>query len=154
LHVTLNLPGRHVSTAPATRIGAEPDPAPPPVPAMEKKVRNADILLVEDQFLIAMEAEQAIEETRIGKVRTVASVYEALKAINTRVPDVAILDVNLGGENSIAIARALRERGVPFIFATGYADRTLIPADLHDVPMERKPYCATALAEKICRILS
>ncbi|MCE2574343.1 HWE histidine kinase domain-containing protein [Komagataeibacter sp. FNDCR2] len=154
LHVTLNLPARHISMAPATRIGAGADPAPPPVAATEKNVRNADILLVEDQFLIAMEAEQAIEETRIGKVRTVASVYEALKAINARVPDVAILDVNLGGENSISIARALRERGVPFIFATGYADRTLIPTDLHDVPMERKPYCATALAEKICRILS
>mgnify|MGYP003362274629 CR=1 FL=1 len=129
LFVTLNLPGRHVSIAPATHTGPEVEAMPPPPAAMEKKVRDADILLVEDQFLIAMEAEQAIEETRIGRVRTVASVYEALKAIGNRVPDVAILDVNLGGENSIAIARALRERGVPFIFAT-------------------------ALAEKICRMLS
>ena len=115
---------------------------------------DADILLVEDQFLIAMEAEQAIEDTRIGQVRTVASVYEALNAISERVPDVAILDVNLGGESSIAVARALRERGVPFIFATGYADGTLIPSELHDVPVERKPYSATALAEKIRQIIS
>ncbi|WP_338033800.1 response regulator [Komagataeibacter melomenusus] len=114
----------------------------------------ADILLVEDQFLIAMEAESAIEAINIGQVRTVASVYEALKAISARVPDVAILDVNLGGENSLEVARTLRARGVPFIFATGYADRTMIPPDLRDVPIERKPYSARALAEKIRQIVS
>ena len=115
---------------------------------------DADILLVEDQFLIAMEAEGAIEEMNIGQVRTVASVYEALSAIRARLPDVAILDVNLGGESSVEVARVLRARGVPFIFATGYADRTMIPPELRDVPVERKPYSATALAERIREIVS
>ncbi|AXY23488.1 Phytochrome-like protein cph1 [Komagataeibacter saccharivorans] len=155
LRVTLNLPARHVNPAPDAADDADPSPPPQsPATGKEKKVLDADILLVEDQFLIAMEAEQAIEDTRIGQVRTVASVYEALNAISERVPDVAILDVNLGGESSIAVAHALRERGVPFIFATGYADGTLIPSELHDVPVERKPYSATALAEKIRQIIS
>ncbi|MDT8871837.1 response regulator [Komagataeibacter rhaeticus] len=114
---------------------------------------DADILLVEDQFLIAMEAEGAIEEMNIGQVRTVASVYEALSAIRARLPDVAILDVNLGGK-ARSRSRACCARGVPFIFATGYADRTMIPPELRDVPVERKPYSATALAERIREIVS
>ncbi|MBV1825148.1 response regulator, partial [Komagataeibacter oboediens] len=125
-----------------------------PVPGKEENVIDADILLVEDQFLIAMEAEWAIEESNLGQVRTVASVYEALTAIRTRLPDVAILDVNLGDESSIEIAHMLRARGVPFIFATGYADRTMIPPDLRDIPVERKPYSATALAERIRQLVS
>lgn len=152
--VTLNLPARHVRTAPATP--PEPDTAIPAIAPQRKEttVLDADILLVEDQFLIAMEAEGAIEEMNIGQVRTVASVYEALSAIRARLPDVAILDVNLGGESSVEIARTLRDRGVPFIFATGYADRTMIPPELRDVPVERKPYSAMALAERIRQIIS
>ncbi|MBV0890047.1 response regulator, partial [Komagataeibacter oboediens] len=131
-----------------------PPAAATPVPGKEENVIDADILLVEDQFLIAMEAEWAIEESNLGQVRTVASVYEALTAIRTRLPDVAILDVNLGDESSIEIAHMLRARGVPFIFATGYADRTMIPPDLRDIPVERKPYSATALAERIRQLVS
>ncbi|KDU96039.1 histidine kinase [Komagataeibacter rhaeticus AF1] len=154
ISVTLGLPARHVNPAPDAPAGA--DAASPPGPARRKEttVLDADILLVEDQFLIAMEAEGAIEEMNIGQVRTVASVYEALSAIRARLPDVAILDVNLGGESSVEVARVLRARGVPFIFATGYADRTMIPPELRDVPVERKPYSATALAERIREIVS
>ncbi|GBQ51471.1 response regulator receiver:GAF [Komagataeibacter europaeus LMG 18890] len=153
LEVVMDLPARHVNPAPPP-VAQDVTAAASPTPGKEKKVTDADILLVEDQFLIAMEAEWAIEESNLGQVRTVASVYEALTAIRTRVPDVAILDVNLGDENSIEVAHMLRARGVPFIFATGYADRTMIPPDLRDVPVERKPYSATALAERIRQLVS
>lgn len=152
--VTLSLPARHVKAAPAPTPAADAHNPATMVARKETTVLDADILLVEDQFLIAMEAEGAIEEMNIGQVRTVASVYEAMSAIRTRLPDVAILDVNLGGESSVEVAHALRARGVPFIFATGYADRTMIPPELRDVPVERKPYSATALAERIREIVS
>ncbi|GBQ58283.1 response regulator receiver:GAF [Komagataeibacter swingsii DSM 16373] len=154
LEVVMDLPARHISPAPPAQARDAPAPAAPPTPGKEKTVTDADILLVEDQFLIAMEAEWAIEESNLGQVRTVASVYEALTAIRDRVPDVAILDVNLGDESSIEVAHMLRARGVPFIFATGYADRTMIPPELWDVPVERKPYSAMALAERIRQLVS
>lgn len=154
LEMIMRLPCRHVRPAPEMETPDAPPDSSHAVPPKENPVLDADILLVEDQFLIAMEAESAIEEINIGQVRTVASVYEAMNAISTRVPDVAILDVNLGGENSLEVARTLRARGVPFIFATGYADRTMIPPELRDVPVERKPYSARALAERIRQIVS
>ncbi|MCK9819039.1 HWE histidine kinase domain-containing protein [Komagataeibacter oboediens] len=154
LEVVMGLPARHATAAPPPAAEDTAPAAATPVPGKEENVIDADILLVEDQFLIAMEAEWAIEESNLGQVRTVASVYEALTAIRTRLPDVAILDVNLGDESSIEIAHMLRARGVPFIFATGYADRTMIPPDLRDIPVERKPYSATALAERIRQLVS
>ena len=54
-------------------------------------------------------------------------------------PDAAILDVNLGGEMVFPLAEALRDRGVPFMFATGY-DSWALPPAYADVPRCEKPF--------------
>ncbi|MNL54790.1 hypothetical protein D3C87_1781520 [compost metagenome] len=67
-------------------------------------------------------------------------------------PDVAILDVNLGSGTSLPIAEELVRRGVPFVFATGYSDRSIIPANL-TAPIVRKPYEAEALISAVTKLL-
>jgi light-regulated signal transduction histidine kinase (bacteriophytochrome)/CheY-like chemotaxis protein len=103
-----------------------------------------EFLLVEDQMLIAADVETMLAEHGIAKVTTAPSVAEALRRLKSFTPDVAILDVNLGSGTSLPIAEELVRRNVPYIFATGYSDRSIIPSHLA-APMVRKPYEATAL---------
>jgi DNA-binding LytR/AlgR family response regulator len=67
-------------------------------------------------------------------------VAQALAAIGRATPGFALLDLNLGGENSVPIAVKLKELGVPFIFATGYGERAPIPEALAAAPVIQKPY--------------
>ena len=64
---------------------------------------------------------------------------DALAAIEAGPPSAAILDVNLGGEQVYPVARALRERGIPFMFATGYGERRL-PSEFEGERTLQKPY--------------
>lgn len=117
------------------------------------RLQDKSILIVEDQLLIAMDVEQALADHGLSDVRTVSSVYEALQAIRTHHPDLALLDFNLGDETSTDVARTLRERGIPFLFATGYADRSMIPTEFHDVPVVRKPYAPTTLIREMEKLI-
>ena len=113
-----------------------------------------DLLLVEDQMLIAMDAEAILADAGIGRVVTACSVADALEHIRASLPDVAVLDVNLGAGTSIPIAEELARRGVPFVFTTGYSDGTDIPGDFRTRPVVCKPYGAAALVEAITGALS
>lgn len=115
---------------------------------------NSSVLIVEDQLLIAMDIEQALADHGVSNVRTVASVYEGVQAITQKVPDVALLDLNLGNETSVEIALLLRKKNVPFLFATGYADRSMIPAGFEDVPVIRKPYATQTVLRDLERMLA
>ncbi|MGT2437588.1 HWE histidine kinase domain-containing protein [Bradyrhizobium betae] len=97
-------------------------------------------LIVEDNLIIAMAAEVILLDLGARQVETAASVDQALRAIERARPSFALLDLNLGNENSIKVAQKLKEIGVPFIFATGYGDRAPIPADLASAPVVQKPY--------------
>jgi light-regulated signal transduction histidine kinase (bacteriophytochrome)/CheY-like chemotaxis protein len=97
-------------------------------------------LIVEDNLIIAMSAEVILLELGARHVETAASVTEALKSIERAKPSFALLDLNLGNENSIAVGKKLMELKVPFVFATGYGERAPIPAELGSVPVIQKPY--------------
>jgi light-regulated signal transduction histidine kinase (bacteriophytochrome)/CheY-like chemotaxis protein len=119
------------SVAPAVR--AEAEAAPPPR-------LSGTVMIVEDNLIIAMSAEVILLELGARHVETAASVAEALKSIDRLKPAFALLDLNLGNENSIAVGRKLMELQVPFIFATGYGERAPIPAELASAPVIQKPY--------------
>jgi len=97
-------------------------------------------LIVEDNLIIAMSAEVILLELGARHVDTAATVREALKSIERSTPSFALLDLNLGSENSIPVATKLTELKVPFIFATGYGERAPIPAELAAAPVIQKPY--------------
>ena len=102
-------------------------------------VAGRSILIVEDEPLNAMMLEDFLESMG-HKVRgTCDSVSQALAEAEKGGFDLAILDVNLKGENVWPVASRLRELGVPFVIASGgHVDPP--PSEFQDVPMIEKPY--------------
>lgn len=85
-------------------------------------IRGKRILVVEDEFFIAMTTCEMLQELGaiiVGPVHTVAEAREL--AMTARI-DIGLLDINLYGENSASVAAALDARGIPVVFATGYSN--------------------------------
>ena len=90
------------------------------------------ILVVEDEFLIALELDEALRNAGYQVLGPASSVSAALELLQSERPDAAVLDVNLAGEWVTPVAEALRGMLVPFILATGY-----VAADLQREPVLR-----------------
>lgn len=105
------------------------------------------VLIVEDEAMIALMIEEQIEVLGLGLFASASTVAEALMALDGGgAPDVALLDCRLGEDRSWAIARRLREQGVPLAFMTGAPD-DLFPDDLADLPRLGKPFTLNSLGE-------
>jgi light-regulated signal transduction histidine kinase (bacteriophytochrome) len=108
-----------------------------------------DVLIVEDNMIIALDCEDMVKRLGVPSVRTAASVAQALSAIDKRKPDFALLDINLGTETSFAIAERLASMGVRIAFATGYGEDIAFPPKMLGVSRVRKPYNSDTLAAVI-----
>ncbi len=102
------------------------------------------LLLVEDEALIAMMAEDLIEALGHSVAITAATLGAALSACGNGDFDAALLDVNLNGDSSMALATALKARGCPFAFTTGYGAGGIDAAHA-DMPVLTKPYSLAEL---------
>ncbi len=109
-------------------------------------------LIVEDNLIIAMAAEVILLELGARHVETAASVSQAMQAITRAKPSFALLDINLGGENSIPVARKLVELKVPFIFASGYGERAPVPEELAEAPIIQKPYTRETVEHALTKL--
>lgn len=96
------------------------------------------VLVVEDEVLIGMVLEDILDMLGCQLAGSAASLADAF-AIDCAGVDIAILDVNLGGESSFALADDLRARGIAVLFATGASADTL-PDRFRDCPVLEKPY--------------
>ena len=107
---------------------------------MNSILKGRRLLLVEDEYLIAAEQAQTLEELGIEVVGPVATVKEALAVAedDSFRLDGAVLDINLHEGRVFPVADALRMRGVPFIFTTGY-DTSAIPDAYAKFPCLQKP---------------
>jgi CheY-like chemotaxis protein len=104
-----------------------------------------DVLIVEDDPIIALDFEDTISGFGAKTVRTAGSVAMALQMIDQRAPDFALLDVSLRRENSLAVAERLEALNIPFVFVTGYAADVKLPAAFADRPRLPKPFSIAAL---------
>src|SRR5579871_766839 len=112
-------------------------------PADPRRV-PADVLIVEDDPIIALDFEDTILNLGVGSVRCAGSVAAALGLIAERAPDFALLDVGLAREKSFAVAEKLAALKIPFAFVTGYgAER--VPPDFADYARLPKPCSSDAL---------
>ena len=105
----------------------------------------ADVLIVEDDPIIAIDFEDRLLGFGVTSVRTVGSVTQALDAIAKRAPDFALLDVELIREKSFAIADRLVALKIPFVFVTGYGAEGHIPREFAKWPRLQKPCSSDAL---------
>jgi ActR/RegA family two-component response regulator len=112
------------------------------------QLANKRVLVVEDDYLVAMDIARALERAGAEVIGPAPAVAAALDALERTVPDGAILDINLGGEMAFPVADALIALGVPFIFATGY-DAQVIPVRFTHVKRCEKPMAS----EQICAAL-
>ena len=98
------------------------------------------VLVVEDEFLIAMDLEAMLREHGwrvLGPAATVATALSLLE--DGEMPDVALLDVNLRGETVVPVAEVLRERGVPIVLASAYNHAASMADVLAEAPNVGKP---------------
>jgi len=105
------------------------------------------ILVVEDEMLVAMMLEDML--TDIGyRVVKASRLTKAASLAATADIDCAILDVNLDGETSYPVANALRQRGIPFLFSTGYNAASLNES-YREFPVLAKPYSPQDLQQAL-----
>ncbi|MER9207380.1 response regulator [Mesorhizobium sp. M0771] len=110
------------------------------------------ILVVEDEWLVAEEHRAILEEAGFAIAGPVPSVARAKKLIESEVISAAVLDIGLGGETSAALVPLLAQRGIPFVFVSGYTASD-IPQDLRHHKMLSKPVWAAALFEAVRNML-
>lgn len=112
-----------------------------------QRLEGLRILIVEDNFLLAEVTKGLFEDCGCEVVGPVGSLKHGLRLARDETLDGAILDINLHGELSFAIADVLRARGVPFMFVTGYGDGGVVPGPLRSVPRLDKPVADDHLIE-------
>ncbi len=110
------------------------------------------VMVLEDNFIIAQDLCDLISDFGIQDVKRTSNVVSAHKYLDENVPDVAILDINLGGdETSTPIASRLVQMNVPFFFITGYGNTANLPYSLNHIQRLTKPVTRQQLYSSIAR---
>ena len=110
------------------------------------------VLVLEDNFIIAMEAEDILKSIGVEHVEIATNVEQAKSLIEAHDFDFALLDVNLGEGMSFGFARHLLDLGIPFGFVSGYSDTGDFPPDLQHIPLLVKPFDETAMRQFLLRL--
>jgi DNA-binding NtrC family response regulator len=110
------------------------------------------VLIIEDEVLMAMELEDLLEREGAVVVGSAGSVARGRELLNDE-PEVAILDLNLAGEDSTPLAAALAQRHIPFVVVTGYDDSRVLETELAGAPRTQKPVNHATLVRLLQRLL-
>lgn len=116
-----------------------------------KAALSGAVLVVEDNIIIAMDAEDIMKDLGANSVSVVSDVSSALTAISETDFTFALLDVNLGTETSEPVAELLTEKNIPFAFATGYGEATIVTKTF-EAPVIQKPYELSAISNALSTI--
>lgn len=109
-------------------------------------LENKRILIVDDEYMIALMAEELVRDLGGIPVGPASTVREALEFVRSGGFDAAILDVNLNGAQSVEVARELARQNVPFVVVTGYG---AINWEGIDAPVLMKPYDGPAIVRAL-----
>lgn len=115
---------------------------------MSNSEKNLSVLVLEDEFLIADEISSILEDAGHSVIGPSATVAAALSRLKEKTPDVAIIDANISGDSSAAVAERLRELDVPFCLCTGYRSHDL-ENEFGDVAIVPKPISPAAILDTI-----
>jgi DNA-binding NtrC family response regulator len=121
------------------------------MPHASEILRGRQVMIVEDEMLLAMELESLLEEMGCSVIGPAPNVDRALALLDQQRPDAAILDVNLNGQAAMPVAAALNEQHVPFVLATGYSDE--LQPEMQDAPRLSKPVNHTDLLRALVQVL-
>jgi len=152
----LSIPSTHIEfdEKASKYVLDKPVTAPPAEESASKDVKSSgSALIVEDNMIIALDEEVCLIDYGFKDVVLCTSVAAALQSISKSNFEFAILDVNLGRENSEPIADRLKEQGVPFIFATGYNEGQERLRERFDVPILAKPFTSQQLVKLVDKVV-
>lgn len=110
------------------------------------------ILVVEDELMVAMGLEMVLNEAGYTVIGPVGRLEQAMQAAASEGIDLALLDVNVRGQEIYPVADILYERGIPFAFLTGYGKET-IPDNRRGTPLLSKPLKADDLLAAVKRLV-
>lgn len=120
---------------------------------MSQAFAGRRVLVVEDESLVAMLLETILEDMGCVPVGPAATVEEGLQMASEGDPvDAALLDVNVAGKQVFPIAEALKARGVPFVFSTGYGEGGL-PEEWRGQPTLQKPFTEAAVRDALMKAM-
>jgi DNA-binding response OmpR family regulator len=119
-----------------------------------RHLEGRSILILEDEYLIAMDVEQSCLEWGAREVKILRNVADLGERPFAQPDfDAAILDLRLGGETTTSFAFELAQHGIPFVFATGLTDIDEIVAEFPGVPVIGKPYSGDELVRVLAEII-
>jgi len=137
-----------------------PDNTPPQIANDEvdesEKLLGLDVLIVEDEAMLALDLTFAIEDAGaqvVGPVHSLDSGLELVNSADFRV-DAAVLDVDLAGKDVFPIAERLRALGVPFVFHTGHGDRQHLQSMFPGCTVCTKPTLSDELIGELHRLVA
>ncbi len=112
------------------------------------------VLVVEDEFLVALGLEDGLKALGCAVVGPVASLAAAVDAAENEAVDAALLDVNLNGESVYPAARLLAERNILFVFCSAFTARERMPREFTHKPRVAKPYTNRMIATALANVLT
>jgi PAS domain S-box-containing protein len=121
-----------------------------PAPPHERGLR---ILVVEDEPLIALQLQYELKNDGFCVIGPAYSLEQGIKLAQNEDFDAAVVDINLGSNTSTDIADVLLARQIPFAFATGYSDVSLLPEHLRAVPRLGKPFATCDIRRVITQLV-
>jgi CheY-like chemotaxis protein len=111
------------------------------------------VLVVEDEYFLADDIVRALQALGAQVVGPFGELDDATQGLDGGAAvDAAVIDINLRSELVFPLARILRARKIPFVFATGY-DRAAIEAEFHDIPLWEKPIDLAAMARDLSALI-
>ena len=120
---------------------------------MSEGLSGRRVLVVEDESLVAMLLETILEDMECTPVGAISTVEEALAVVaSDDALDGALLDVNVAGSHVFPVAQALKDKGVPFVFSTGYGEGGL-PDEWRGQPTIQKPFTEDAVKQALMKAL-
>jgi CheY-like chemotaxis protein len=126
------------------------------LPISDSLLTGNRCLVLDDEFLIALDIQQILELAGAKHVASVATASEAIALVRREAKfDLAVLDVKLGGseDNSLGVASELAKTGTPFVFLTGMRVDNVHAREFPQAPVIEKPYDAVALLDAVQRAL-
>jgi light-regulated signal transduction histidine kinase (bacteriophytochrome) len=157
LEARFYIPERHLAAGvaePTLPIGLSSGKPKTGLAAGAKPLLNLRVLLLEDNLIVALEAEDLLRTLGAGSVTAVSSILGAAGLIVANRFDFAVLDINLGAENSLGVADQLRRANVPFVFASGYGDLAISGQSRVSELIVSKPYDLESLNAAVALALA
>lgn len=114
---------------------------------------TGNALVLEDNMIISMDAADILDELGADRVTTASSVADAMRILDSEDISFALLDVNLGDELSLKVAKACEARKIPFALATGYEGSGETLSAFPETYVVRKPYTGEHIQKAVSAVL-